>query len=64
MEDQKSHGRRIAELAAARPDERALCFSLLDGTEPAFTWRELHERSSKSAARSPPGARAPGTGSR
>ncbi|GGV41208.1 acid--CoA ligase [Actinomadura cremea] len=49
MESQKSYSRRIAELADERPGERALCFSLLDGTEAAFTWSELDRRTSQVA---------------
>ncbi|MEW2355724.1 AMP-binding protein [Spirillospora sp. NPDC029432] len=49
MESQRSYSRRIAELAEERPDERALCFSLLDGEEVTFTRSELHRRSSQVA---------------
>lgn len=49
METSKSYSRQIAELADDRPDEQALCFSLLDGEEAAFTRRELHHRSSQVA---------------
>ncbi|MFI5718906.1 class I adenylate-forming enzyme family protein [Nocardia sp. NPDC051750] len=45
-----SYGRRLAELAEERPDDLAVRFILLDGTEPAFSWRELHQRSSQVAA--------------
>ncbi|MFB4300994.1 class I adenylate-forming enzyme family protein [Actinomadura sp. NTSP31] len=47
---EKSYGRRLAELADEHPDDLALRFVLLDGEEPAFTWRELHDRSSRLAA--------------
>jgi bile acid-coenzyme A ligase len=46
----KSYGRRLAELAEERPDDLALRFVLLDGEEPAFTWSELRDRSSRLAA--------------
>ena len=44
-----SIGRRIADLAAQRPDERALWCVFADGTEQSFTWSELHRRSSQVA---------------
>ena len=42
--------RRIALLAEERPDERALVFIAVDGSEPALTFGELHRRSSQLAA--------------
>ena len=44
-----SFGRRIADLAAERPDEIVLTFIADDGTEPSFTGPELHRRSSQLA---------------
>jgi bile acid-coenzyme A ligase len=44
-----SFTRRIRELALERPDERAFTFIADDGSEPAFTWPELHRRSSQLA---------------
>src|SRR3954454_8093311 len=45
-----SFARRIAELAGERPGETVLTFVADDGGEPAFTWPELHRRSSQLAA--------------
>jgi bile acid-coenzyme A ligase len=45
-----SYGRRIRELAEARPREEALRFSAEDGSESAFSWAELERRSRQVAA--------------
>ncbi|SHN45249.1 class I adenylate-forming enzyme family protein [Cryptosporangium aurantiacum] len=44
-----SIARRIASLAAERPSGTALRVLCLDGSEPTFTWPELHDRSSRLA---------------
>jgi len=41
--------RRIAELAAERPDEVAYVHLAMDGSEVSVTWSELHRRSSQVA---------------
>src|SRR4051812_29595951 len=41
--------RRIAQLADERPHDRAFTFIADDGSEPSFTWPELHLRSSQLA---------------
>ena len=47
--DMCSFGRRIADLAAERPDERVFTYVADDGNEQHFTWPELHRRSSQLA---------------
>jgi bile acid-coenzyme A ligase len=44
-----SIGRRVSDLAVERPDERALWYVAVDGSEQSFTWSELHRRSSQVA---------------
>src|SRR5436305_3065269 len=44
-----SFARRISELAAERPDGPALTFVAVDGADRAFSWPELHRRSSQLA---------------
>ncbi|MBV8160109.1 MAG: acyl--CoA ligase [Acidimicrobiia bacterium] len=44
-----SIARRIAELAAERPEDEAFAFLADDGTEAAFTWPALHRRSGQLA---------------
>src|SRR5439155_16435788 len=44
-----SIARRISELAAERRDEWAFTFVAVDGTEPSFSWPDLHRRSSQLA---------------
>ncbi|MFI5717594.1 class I adenylate-forming enzyme family protein [Nocardia sp. NPDC051750] len=45
-----SYGRRLAELARNHSNDPAVRFVLVDGTESAFTWRELDDRSGQVAA--------------
>jgi bile acid-coenzyme A ligase len=44
-----SIGQRVRELAEEQPDELVYRHAALDGAEPAFTWPELHRRSSQLA---------------
>lgn len=44
-----SIARRVRELAAERPDEEVLRYIAVDGSEPAFTWTWLDQRSSQLA---------------
>ncbi|MCU1486392.1 MAG: AMP-dependent synthetase and ligase [Actinomycetia bacterium] len=44
-----SHGRRIGQLAAERPEEPAYRHVAIDGTETTCTWAELHRRSAQLA---------------
>jgi bile acid-coenzyme A ligase len=48
-DEQVSLVRRIARLAEERGDERALVFIATDGSEPSFTYGDLHRRSSQLA---------------
>jgi bile acid-coenzyme A ligase len=50
VEAELSFVRRIGEMAAEHPDQVAVRVIKRDGTEPAMTWAELHERSSQVAA--------------
>ncbi len=50
MDVDVSCGHRIRQLAQERPDDLAFRHIGLDGSEPAFTWRQLDERSSQLAA--------------
>jgi bile acid-coenzyme A ligase len=48
--DEVSHAARVAQLANEQPDGPAVRVLQLDGDEPAYTWSELHDRSSQLAA--------------
>nr|MDT0664087.1 class I adenylate-forming enzyme family protein [Micromonospora sp. DSM 115978] len=50
MEAQVSYARRIRQVADEQPDELVYRHIALDGTELAFTWRELDQRSSQLAS--------------
>jgi bile acid-coenzyme A ligase len=46
----QSYASRIGQLASERPDDPVLRMILLSGSEPVYTWAELHRRSSQVAA--------------
>jgi bile acid-coenzyme A ligase len=49
VDDRMSFAGRIAQLAHERPGEWAFTYVAVEGTEPSFTWPELHRRSSQLA---------------
>lgn len=51
VEGEVSYGRRLTEIAAARPTEASLTIVATDGTETAVTWGELESRANQIARR-------------